>query len=748
VTATITPPTAPAESAGATHTDSHGSRWRAAQPLATLSLAAVSAATAIGMIRLFADWSYLRPMLAAVAAVHLCCYLLRVARISGWIAIPLSFAAVLSAVGMAFHRGDLLLGLPTPALINSLRQDLRLVFDQFPTAVAPVPSVGVFVASAALLLACCAAVSDTFAFRAFGRLEAVVPAGLVFVFTSALAAERSRVLVSVVWVVAALVCVACLRSAHDADDIAWLGRRRRRNTSATLTAAAMALLVGVLASVAAVRLPGAGEDPLIETRNRIDDVTQVVSPLVDIRSRIVNRTNTTMIIVEASEPSYWRASGLDDFDGTVWRPGDEDLTSASGPFNAVPAGAPINYQRITVQALAGSLLPAAPEPVQATSPLLWAERSGAVVVPDEGMRRGDVYEVASAMLRPTADQLRAASSSDAPSGSTALPDGLPDAVLELAIEATAGAATNYDRAVALQNWFRDNFTYDLKVQLGHSGDAMREFLRIRRGYCEQFAGTFATMARSLGIPARVAVGFTSGTRRPDGRYQVVGRNAHSWGEIWFDGIGWVLFEPTPGRGAPGAENYTGAPESQGSDVGDDGATQPGAQPNADIEPTQTTAATAGGTGTTVSPVDSNTAGRSPSVPMLPIALVALVALGWAWFALAPRLAARRHRPPSDEPPARVTHAWHRAVEALVRSGAPSPGGSTPTEYARVLEYSYSIDGRATRELAKAVTTATFSPTGVDDGVATRSEVLSTELRHVAAARRTAWGRFTDRVLLR
>ena len=105
---------------------------------------------------------------------------------------------------------------------------------------------------------------------------------------------------------------------------------------------------------------------------------------------------------------------------------------------------------------------------------------------------------------------------------------------------------------------------------GHGNDAIEAFLRQRIGYCEQFAGTFAAMARSIGVPARVAVGFTPGTEQPDGSRSVLGKNAHAWPEIWFDGLGWVPFEPTPGRGAPGAEGYTGLPAAQ-----DDSIPQPG-----------------------------------------------------------------------------------------------------------------------------------------------------------------------------
>ena len=107
-----------------------------------------------------------------------------------------------------------------------------------------------------------------------------------------------------------------------------------------------------------------------------------------------------------------------------------------------------------------------------------------------------------------------------------------------------------------------NFTYSPTVQGGHSNDAVINFLSIRKGYCEQFSGTFATMARSLGLPTRVVVGFTEGQLRSDGLYHITGSDAHAWDEVCFDGYGWVLFDPTPGRGAPGAEQHTAAAAQQ------------------------------------------------------------------------------------------------------------------------------------------------------------------------------------------
>src|SRR5205807_7574135 len=85
---------------------------------------------------------------------------------------------------------------------------------------------------------------------------------------------------------------------------------------------------------------------------------------------------------------------------------------------------------------------------------------------------------------------------------------------------------------------------------------------VRRGYCEQFAGSYGVLARIVGLPTRVAVGFTQGELGTDELYHVRGLNAHAWPEVWLQGYGWTYFEPTPGRGEPGMEDHTGVPASQ------------------------------------------------------------------------------------------------------------------------------------------------------------------------------------------
>jgi hypothetical protein len=130
-----------------------------------------------------------------------------------------------------------------------------------------------------------------------------------------------------------------------------------------------------------------------------------------------------------------------------------------------------------------------------------------------------------------------------------LPDDVPQRVLDLAQEVTAEAPTAYDKALALQTYLRQ-FDYSLDLEPpSPDQDVVDYFLfDLQSGYCDYFATTMVVMARVVGLPARLAMGYASGTYDPARRhYQVVEADAHSWPEIYFPGHGWIEFEPTAAR---------------------------------------------------------------------------------------------------------------------------------------------------------------------------------------------------------
>jgi transglutaminase-like putative cysteine protease len=689
----------------------------------------------------FPDWDYLRPMLAVAVGTHVVAFVLRVARTPLWLALPVLMLVVFVLLGLVYYRDTLSFLLPSGRTIELMRIDLRLVLEQFSSAVAPVPSEGSFATATAATVAVCAVLADTFAFRAFGRVEAIVPTGVLFIFTSALGTDTHRVVMAALWIGTALGTVAVLRFDQHEQDATWMGSRKL-----TLLTALPAILVtiglgAVAASAVAPRLPGAGEEALIDTRNRQSSVTEVLNPLVDIRARMKNRGNSELFTMQSSDgPHYWRAISLPKFDGNSWSQAQNEGIRAMGnrTGEVLAGGAPVT-QVLTVKGARGNLIPAAYHPVQvAPDDVFWAAGTQTLVLPDTDLQKGDQVLITSLVPELSPDRLRAATSNGPPTDFDYLflPSGLPDTARNAALQVTENAATPFDRALALQSYFQDNFTYDLNVQLGNSNDAIDAFLRDRRGFCQQFAGTFAVMARSIGLPARVAVGFTPGDFGTDGVYHVYGRHAHAWPEVWFDGIGWVAFEPTPGRGSPDGD-YTGVGAAQDDTRGVGGsATNPGDVTSVpDRDPTDPGVPTTGlGQGRIVDP-DSTTTLVAPSIAggggsggstMALLLFGAVVALA-LWVLLAPRVIAlfirRRHRDPRD----RVVTAWYRACHSLTMAGAPPVAGATPLEYADTAEVATGVDHRTLRELAVQVTRAVYAPAGVDYFVATRCETLEAEV---------------------
>ncbi len=133
-----------------------------------------------------------------------------------------------------------------------------------------------------------------------------------------------------------------------------------------------------------------------------------------------------------------------------------------------------------------------------------------------------------------------------------LPDGLPPDLVAYAAAVTAGASTPYDKALAIESALR-LLPYSLDVPAPpRERELVSWFLfDLRQGYCDYFATAMVVLARLNGVPARLAVGYATGTYdRQTDRYVVTEMDAHSWPEVYFPGLGWIPFEPTPGRAVP------------------------------------------------------------------------------------------------------------------------------------------------------------------------------------------------------
>ena len=196
-----------------------------------------------------------------------------------------------------------------------------------------------------------------------------------------------------------------------------------------------------------------------------------------------------------------------------------------------------------VRAQITEALPAVPEVLSVTSPR-------------GKFKIGDPYQVTSAISSAEPEELQTAGE-EYPAWVSdrylQLPPGLPVRVNDLAASVTSGWATPYAKAKVVENYLRNNYPYNLRVDPPPFGvDGVDHFLfGLGEGYSEYFGSTMAVMLRTVGVPARLAVGYTTGDR-VEGReiYAVTDSHSHAWVEVYFPRFGWIPFEPTPGKSLP------------------------------------------------------------------------------------------------------------------------------------------------------------------------------------------------------
>lgn len=472
----------------------------------------------------------------------------------------------------------------------------------------------------------------------------------------------------------------------------------------------------------------------------------------------MNPSGAEVFTVGSAAPAYWRLTSLDRFDGSIWSSrGSYQRARGSLPDGIVTDGAQQALaQDFTIGALSAIWLPAAfrPERVGGEVPGLRYERDSGSLLTDQDTADGLRYTVESFLPTLTAEGLAGAPDavpSDVAERYLTLPPDFPPSVALQALEITADQPTPYGKARALQDFFRSNFTYSLDVEPGHGDDAIVRFLESRTGYCEQFAGSFAAMARVAGLPSRVAVGFTSGSLGADGRYHVTDREAHAWPEVHITGYGWVSFEPTPGRGQPGAEDYTDVapaqpevPTTPDTTVAGEPAPAPGVTAPAPTVPDEPGVTAAGEPGPSIA--RRLLRAVLALLFLLPVAAVAAVPL-------LRREIRRRRRLAATTPAQRVLVAWAEAEEDLAATGLGRRRSETAAEYtARVSPVGGESVSRHLGVLTIDAEAAAWSGGGVEPEVAVRAEenaaALGTALRAEATPVRRVARALDPRPLLK
>jgi transglutaminase-like putative cysteine protease len=675
---------------------------RATSALSALALAALSVAAVVTLGRVFASGRYALPVIGAVLLVHLLGFAARRRR---W---PVIDAISLWATGLAVYLIWVLaldttaFGLPTLETFRVLAERLGDGLHELRTSVVPAPATDGAIVLCVLVAWIMATTADALAFWRRATVGAVAPALALFVWASTLGTDALATRTTAAFVVAALLFLLVQHQTLLERGRARFAGRRLRGTSGIWTfgalAGAITLLGGLLIGPA---LPGADADPLLDVRGAGPSgrTYRAEPPLARIGADYVGRGREEVFTVRSPREEYWRIAALDAYDSV--NGGQWTLTAQGSDQVKEGLHAPVDdtmlRQEFHITGLEDRWLPAAYQPVHVEGgddPLV--VQASTTLVSNHDDVKDLTYTVGSRLgagSDSVTDAERQGTNVPLPSEMqryTALPEDFPADVGAKAREITDGKATPFDRARALEQYFLDpaeGFNYSLNVDLGpeaQTANAIQEFLLSRTGFCVQFAGSFAAMARAVGLPARVAVGYTPGLYDSTaGVYRVTSEDAHAWGEVWLAGLGWTRFEPTPASDLPGGSRLPGrgpAPALSGSATPAPPTSTPASPPT-----TSSADATPGNTAeVAIDPpaaIDDGGDGLSFSW-MFVIALVIAALGGTATVAATIVIAKerrRRRRRARRDPAAAITGAWEEVLDRIGEAGIDRVPARTPLE---------------------------------------------------------------------
>ncbi len=373
---------------------------------------------------------------------------------------------------------------------------------------------------------------------------------------------------------------------------------------------------------------------------------------------------------------------LDTYDGVRFTTNDryEVAGPLLSPPDQRPSGGRDTTMRFSDVGLDDPWLPTAGTPTRIDlRGIGFDPKSGDLLAP--GSIKGLEYELRARIVTPTPDELARApldTGSDA-DPYRSLPGGLPPNIGRIANDATAGATTPGEALEKLATFLQTGFTIDATSPAGHAAGRLEEFLRAdRAGTAEQFATAFTVMARSLGFPARVVVGYklldnTTGTPRP--LEFIRSDNYHVWAEVKFADLGWVAYDPTPSTGATPPQRPAD-PATAPQTVTPKGAGQQSTP--RELGPSEADPAT-----------DTSTSWWRP---LLTVAAVVAAALGvvaaGCGAIIALKVFRRRKRRRDGRAADQVVGAWDEVVDRLIELQFPITQSMTPRDIARATQSTY------------------------------------------------------------
>jgi transglutaminase-like putative cysteine protease len=718
-----------------------------------LALAGLLAGASLSLSRLYDGNQWLLPTWLTIACALGLAALLRRLGVGQLLSLLAMLAGFVVVAGILLFADTVLLVVPTRETIVAMLEATQVALREVGAQSAPVAVTREF------LLLTCAGVwavttaADGLAFRARQPLLTLVPALGLFVFPAVIRPTspawyttwfllgaaglllfegRARLATWGRWV----------SSASSRPAVGW----RLPITRAASTGRWLALGASVLALTLPSLLPGYGQQPVLDFKEGPgSDIGVAINPFVSLQTRLRNPQEVPLFKVWAAQPTRWRLITYDRFDGTLFvpsRPPHRNLAPFQGQTTR-DVDPDIRTGQLTqefeIQGLVSWWLPTATAPVavDAGRRVLESPDFRGLTV-GRGVRKGFRYTAVSQVPNIRPDDLIGPAGSEydrpelRPYRDT---QNLDRAVRDLADTITGGRDTPFEKALAIQDYLRnpDVFRYNLQVpSLAEGGNQLGRFLLdVREGYCEQFAIAMAMLARQVGIPSRVAVGFTRGTPKDD-YYEVTTHDAHAWPELWFPRAGWVPFEPTPRADGqvdlPVYTTETGRVPQDPSAVG--------APPPLPSGPTDTSAPSRT---LPPEPLGSEPLGGGGGQPGLlerpavraGLAVVLLVllvpAVKWSRNLLARRRAGKRPRDAVAESYTEVT-SWARDA------GIGRRGAETPAAYARRLRTDFADDAVPLAELTGLFERAEYA------AAETGSDQAHLARRLARAARRRLAGR--------
>jgi hypothetical protein len=599
----------------------------------TIVAAVATLCGSIGLYPLFVSGGWFWSGLGAVAAVAGAGALVRRYRLPALVNLAAGLAALYLYVMVLYAADQAFLGfIPTPAAFSRIVELVNEGWRGANTYAAPVPLIPGIALLTTLGIGLVAALVDLLAVR----LHRAAPAGLpLLAMYSVPAAIREESIswlafgigaAGYLWLLLADARVQVTSWGRPVFTSHWSGDESPREQASSGALALTGRRIGATAVVAAVLLPALvpGIQPkgffgMGGTAGQGHGARTVTTPdpLVSLK-RELTRTDDSVVLTfrttESQQPDYLRMFALDRFEGDSWTyselssgPRDKikNKTLPPAPGLTIPTSGVATTKINISNHVDLKFLPMPYPPTRVDIDGDWRVHAQSLMVYSlRDAAGGREYTVNSLKVNPTVQQLESSGPvpDDVQEQFTRVPPNLDDRVRKLAEDVTRSATTAYQKAVLLQQWFTGGrFTYSLAAPAPKRVSDLMDFLiTTRTGYCEQFAASMALMARVLKIPARVAMGYTPGTSDGKGNWIVRSHDTHAWPELYFAGIGWVRFEPTPagpaGQGTATVPQYALPP-----------ATGPGGA----------TSATTGGAVPTPQASSSTSAGQSVAHPRDP-----------------------------------------------------------------------------------------------------------------------------------